>query len=316
MTDPLVRAQGRGCVAQLAILAATALVCTIIFGLVFAAGSLAPAGTARIAVAGITLLVLVFAFAGSMIAFAARQTRVFDAAFAGLGVTASGAFVNLREFHGVWQGRELDALYSRRGPLLELHVGARLHGALAVGSRTAAGEVLRGLVGAAPVALADPAFADLVVSSPDPAWAARVLAVPAVREGVLRAVVDPSGRELRVVALRPGAVRLTRRYFEAPQAVAEVAPMVAHLAALAAAVEQLPPPAVPVALSPLERAARKAPGALAGKLVLAIVGGLLALVVVLTAAVLAVSASSPPPGSAGPAPNDEAPAGTRRRRRF
>lgn len=320
MSDPFVRAQGRGCALQLVALVVAPLVVAAFLLLALGAGSLAPVGSAARPIAfGAVFLALVMAFAGATLTFAARRARVLDPGFARLGLAGSAFLVNVREYHGAWQGREVDALYSRRGPLLDLHVGARVHGALAVGTRTAAGELLRGMVGAAPLTLADPAFAPFLVAAPDPAWAAQVLGVPAVREAVLRALSDPTGRELRVLALRPGAVRLSRRYFDADRVVDEVAPMAGLLASLGAAVEALPPPAVPVALSELERAARRSPGSLGVRVVAGVLGVVVLLVVLLTAAVLLVTPSlSRPAGSSvspAPAPAGEAPWGGRRRRR-
>lgn len=320
MSDPLVRAQGRGCALQLVALVVAPLVVAASLVVALGVGALAPAGSeARPIAFGAVFVALMVAFAGAMLAFAARRARVLDPGFARLGLAGSAFLVNVREYHGAWQGREVDALYSRRGPLLETSVGARIHGALAVGTRTAAGEVLRGAMGLTSVTLHDPAFAQLIVSAADPGWAARVLSVPAVREAVLRAVSDPSGRELRVLALRPGAVRLTRRYFDPDAAAEDVAPMVGLLAAIGAAVEALPGPAVPVALSDLEREARKAPGAMGLRVVAWVLAGVLVLVVAGTAAVMLLtpSLSRPAGSSAAPAPSPagEAPWGGRRRRR-
>ncbi len=294
MTDPFARAQGRGCVAQVLILGASVALVLGFVALAVGAASLAPGdGVARTAVFAAVFFVGVTAVAIGSLTFAASRAKVLDAGFARLGIAGSGAMINLREYHGRWQNRAVDALYARRGPMLEISVEARLHGALAVGTRTAAGEVLRGAFGMTEVRLADPAFAGLVVSSADPAWAARMLSTPALRELALRATHDPTGRELRVFALRPGAVRLMRRYLH-PEAVAgEVPAMTELLAAAAHAAESLPPPAVPVALTELERQARAAPGALGTKIALGLIAGVLLVTGVCTAGVLLLSSSSP-----------------------
>jgi hypothetical protein len=318
MSDPFVRAQGRGCAMQLVALVVAPLILGVILLVALGAGSLAPdGGAARPLVFGAVIVALTVTLAGATLAFAARRARVLDPGFARLGVPGSAFLINVREYHGVWQGREVDALYSRRGPLLETSVGARLHGALAVGTRTAAGEVLRGALGLTAMTLHDPAFAPFIVSASDPAWAAGVLGDPAVRDGVLRALSDPSGRELRVLALRPGAVRLMRRYFDPEAAVEEVAPMVALLGSIGAAAERLPAPATPVVASALEQAARKAPGALGVRVVAAVFAVVLVVVLGLTAAILWLTPapSRPSGGAVAPAPGPEAPWGTRRRRR-
>jgi hypothetical protein len=294
MTDPFARAQGRGCVAQMLILGASVALVLGFVALAVGAASLTPGdGVARTAVFAAVFFVGVAAVAVGSLTFAASRSKALDAGFARLGLAGSGAMINLREYHGRWQNRAVDALYARRGPMLDVTVEANVHGALAVGTRTAAGEVLRGAFGMTEVRLADPAFAALVVSSADPAWAACMLSTPALRELALRATHDPTGRELRVFALRPGAVRLTRRYFH-PEAVAgEVPAMVDLLAAAAHAAESLPPPAVPVALTALERQARAAPGALGTKIALGLIAGVLLVTGVCTAGVLLLSSSSP-----------------------
>jgi hypothetical protein len=178
---------------------------------------------------------------------------------------------------------------------LEMSVGAKVRGALAVATRTAAGQVLRGAFGMSEVRIADPAFAGLVVSSADPAWAAHLLSAPALRDLALRATHEPTGQELRVFALRPGAVRLTRRHAQPESLAAEVPAMVELLAAAADAAESLPPPAAPVPLTEMERLSRSTPVALAVKIVGAVLGAVLLVVVLGTAAVLALTppASSP-----------------------
>ncbi|MFO0630345.1 MAG: hypothetical protein U0325_32615 [Polyangiales bacterium] len=304
MTDPLMRAHGRGCVAQVLILGASVALVLGFVALAVGAASLAPGdGVSRVAVFGGVFFVCVTALAVGALSFAASRAKVLDAGFARLGIAGSGSLINLREYHGGWQGRAVDALYSRRGPMLDLTVQANVHGALAVGTRTAAGEVLRGAFGMTEVRLADPAFAGLVVSSADPAWAARMLSTPALRELALRATHDPTGRELRVFALRPGAVRLTRRYFHPDAVAGEVPAMVELLAAAGRAAEAQPPPAVPVALTEMERLARAAPGALGVKIALALVGVVLLVTGICAAGMLATVSTHPGgsvPGASSP----------------
>lgn len=317
MSDPFVRAQGRGCAAQLAITVVAVGVVGVFLVLAVGAGSLAPGdqGTRVLAFGG-TFLLLVMAFVVAALTFAARRARVLDPAFAQLGLQGSAFLVNVREYHGAVGGRPVDALYVRRGPMLETSVDARVQGTLAVGTRTGAGEVVRAALGMPTIALHDPAFANLVVSAADGAWAAAVLSVPAVRDLVLRAVHDPAGRELRVLALRPGAVRFTRRYFVPEQVVGEVAPMVAMLSSLAAAVEALPPPSVPVPLSSLEFAARKRPGAMGARFAAALIAGVVLVVLGGTIAVMMLTPSlSHPVGGAADEPGASAPLGGRRRHR-
>ncbi len=292
MPDPIVRARGRGCVVQLVSLVVAVGVVGVFLVVAMGAGSLAPGdGVSQLAVFGACFLALIVAFAVGAVMFAAGRSRVLDPGFAQLGIAGAGSLPNLREYHGTWSGRAVDALYVRRGPLLETSVDARIHGALAVGTRTGVGDLVRGALGLPTITLHDPAFAHLTVAAADGAWAAAVLATPAVRDGVLRAMHDPTGREHRVVAIRPGAVRMTRRFFDPARAVGEVAPMVALLSSIGAAVEALPPPSSPVALTDFERMARKAPGAMGARVVVWLLVGVLLVVAVVSIAVMVAAPS-------------------------
>ncbi len=312
----MARAAGRGCATQIITLVLAPVIvaaCVAIAGLVAVAAT--PSPQVRLVVAFGVFIALLMAFAAGALLFASRRARVLDAGFAQLGVAPGASLVNVREYHGSHRGRAVDALYSRRGPLLETSVEARVNGALAVGTRTAAGEVIRGIAGAREVPLADPAFAAYIVSSADPVWASAMLATPAVRAAVLGLLADPTGRELRMLALRPGAVRLTRRYFDPDRAVAEVAPMIDAIAALGATVETLPGPAVPVALSEFEREARKRPMAMGMRIVAVIVGVVLLVTVLATAAVLSLTPARTIEPAVTPSPVDQPTYGGRRRRR-
>ncbi|MEZ4406317.1 MAG: hypothetical protein R3A52_07575 [Polyangiales bacterium] len=293
MSDPFAQAYRRGCGAQVVILLLAPLAALALFGVAAAAALAFPAGgVERLAAFTAVVGVGVVGFAAWGFSFAARRTRALDPAFAALGVHGSGSIPNVREFHGVVGGRRLDALYTRRGPQLDLHLATPLHTALAVGPRTGLGTLVRDVFSLTEVPVPDPAFAGLVVSADDPRWAVAALSVPAVRDAVLRAVVDPSGREMRVFALRPGALRLTRRFFEPDRVPAEVGPMVQHLAYAASAFEALPPPGRALPLSPFEARMRAAPGAASGKVVAILVGALLIPLVCGGAVALAAMLSS------------------------
>lgn len=312
----MARAAGRGCATQIITLALAPVIvaaCVALAGLVAMAAT--PSPQVRLVVAFGVFVAMLMAFVAATLRFASRRARVLDAGFAQLGVAPGASLVNVREYHGSHRGRAVDALYSRRGPLLETSVEARVYGALAVGTRTAAAEVIRGIAGAREVTLPDPAFAAYIVSAADPVWASAMLTTPAVRGAVLGLLADPTGQEMRMLALRPGAVRLTRRYFDPDRAVAEVAPMVDAIAALGATVETLPGPAVPVALSEFERDARKRPTAMGARIVAVIVGLVLLVTVVATAAVLALTPARTIEPAAAPSPVDQPAYGGRRRRR-
>ncbi len=290
MTDPIVRAQGRGMAKSLIVSLVAPLIALVLFAVAAAASTaFEPGSVERAAAFGVAMILLMSAFVAAALSFAARRTRVLDEAFRALGITPSGALLNIREFHGALNGRQLDAMFARRGPLLEMNVATLLHTELAVGTRTALGAVVRSVINAQELPMADPAFANYVVSANDPEWARAALQYAPFRDAVLRAVSDPTGRELRVFALRPGAVKLTRHFFEPDAMPAQIAAMAQHLEAIARLVEQLPSPARHVALSAIEQRARTGPSRTAGLMVMVMVGVLIVTAVLGTAAVLAIT---------------------------
>jgi hypothetical protein len=287
MTDPLARAQGRGLARSLLVSFVAPAIVFALFAVAAGISLLFEAGSdARIAAFSLSMLLLMGGAIAFALSFAARRTRALDEAFRAMGIAPTGAMLNIREFHGTLNGRPLDAMFARRGPLLEIHLGTTLHTTLAVGTRTALGAIVRSAVNAQEIPMADPAFANLVVSADDPQWAYAALQNAAFREAVLRAVQDPSGRELRVFALRPGAVKLTRHYFDPDAMPAQIAAMAQHLEAIARIVEQFPPPARQVPLSAMEQRARTAPTRMGGVIVAVMLAVMLVVGLATAAAVL------------------------------
>lgn len=298
MSDPMLRAQARGCLGSAVAMVVVPAVTVAIFAGAGVAAMAFPAGSVeRVVAFSVAIVALMGAFVVAALLFAARRTRALDPAFAALGVTPSGSLLNIREFHGPCPaigGRTVDALFARRGPVLETHVSTALHTTLAVGTRTALGTLLRDAVGATEVAHNDPALGGFVVTADDPDWARAALGDPAFRDVVLRAVSDRTGNELRVFALRPGAVRLTRRYFS-PDAIAhEIKPMIELLASAAAIVERFPPPPRAVQLSAVEQRARTAPTRMGVLIALGLVGVVLVGTVCIAGVMIAATASDAP----------------------
>lgn len=306
MADAYGKALGRGCLRSLfwqVVALVAGLVFVALFALLVAGSRFLPVEPwMQFAIAGALMLVLLFAFVAGSLGFAARRARVLDPAFARLGAGGSAIGVNGREYHGTARGRSLDAMYFRRGPLLQLHIETRVMTKLAVGTRTRAGEVLREMLGLSELALDDPALASLIASSIDPGFARALLHDARVKPLLLELLIDPAGNEMRVVALRPGVISLTRRYFD-PDALSpeQLARSVDLLVGLAELAEGARPPAVTAEASALERSFRRNPGRL-GFLVVGLVLGLALIVALAVAAMAFLPESSPSRGRPRSAP--------------
>lgn len=236
------------------------------------AAALVPGRTAR-------PIVFVVIFGGAVLSlvplslgYAIHRSRVLDAELRRFGLRPSGWIPNLREYHGEVGGRAVDVLFARRGPLLSISVGAELYTELAVGTQTTLGRALGGLVSVPEVPGLDPSFAPFVVRATEPEWAGPVLNRPAVRDAVIGLAADPTGRELRTLAIRPGALQLTRNYFRVPPA--GVTSEVERMLALASSLEGLPAPTRQVVPSALERQTRANPTRIGVMIALMLVGGL------------------------------------------
>lgn len=223
------------------------------------------------------------------IGFAIWRSRVLDAELGAMGLVGSGWVPNLREYHGTVDGRRVDVLYARRGPMLQVTVDADVHTAVGVGTRTTLGAALGGLVAEPEVPGRPEAFAPYIVRAREPEWATPVLAMPPVATELLALVADPSGREVRSVALRPGAIQVTRSYFRAPPE--GVTAQIEAMLRLAAAVEKAPPPRTRMEASALERGARTNPTRLGAIIAFVLIFGIMGATGVVVVAALMLAAT-------------------------
>jgi hypothetical protein len=223
------------------------------------------------------------------IGFAVRRTRVLDPGFAQLGVSGSGWLPNIREYHGTFEGRPLDATYARRGGILELTLAARTATKMSIG-RGSVPAMAREILGLQTLP-APPQAPDWVIAASDPAWASALLREPDACRAIAALLDDPSGREVRWVLVRPGAVQLARRWIDPDRAVATVPERAHALAAFARACERMAAPARAEAAGSFELSMRKSPTRLAVFIVLGILGLLVVPAVVLAMALLASSSS-------------------------
>lgn len=312
---PMVRAQGRGCLGAAGLLVLGLAVVVACFSAAAIGASLAPVEW-RLPVVMAGLVGSTLAFAVSALGFARARAARWDDAFAPSGLVGEPFLLTRRRWRGTFAGRSVEATLTK-GPLLEVFVSAATATKAAIGARSGAGTAIGRMLGFTELPLADPAFAAFMASADDPAWGQAFFA--RARDGLLRLMTDPRGRELRSVMVEPGRLRY-RRHFLDPEALTadDVRGMLGDLARVAAAADGAPAPAQ--TMTPGDATARNAAGV--AKVGLFVVGLLLIVsacaispIVILVLAAEG-SRSALPDASPAVEPADEGtePAGPRRRR--
>ncbi len=319
LPQPMVRAEGRGCLASIVLNLIVVVVVLGLLGIAALAARLAPEG-ARLPVVAFTFAGGVFVFAIAILGYAAIRAARWDAAWKPLGLAGHTYMISLRRWDGSFQGRSIDATL-HKGPLLEVLVTARTATTAALGARSGAGSAFGGALGLTELPLQDPAYAPFIASADDPRWGQALFADPRTKGVVARLMIDPTGRELRSLRIEPGRLRFRRHYVKpGAMSAADNGQMLADLATIASVAESLPAPAQPMTAQ--QAAARNASGV--ARVAVVALGVMLlisaCLIAPIVAFVIAVSrpASSTPAEPAPvlePAP-DEAPEphGPRRRR--
>ena len=157
--------------------------------------------------AGLFLIILIGGGIGWMAYTLYRQARQLDAAAAPMDLTGVPYQLFYRQYHGKVGGRDI-AMYFYRGPTVEIDIPVAVQTRLGISERRAELLPLAGLLNRKPLALADPALADLAVFSLDENWAGEFLRQPGVT-GLLQQLIQFEGAfTSRQVLLRPGWLRL------------------------------------------------------------------------------------------------------------
>lgn len=304
MAHPVARAAGRSALATLLTLVLVPIVVIGVFGLpALAIWALPLEGEARLIVYLGGVLLLLFSFAAAAIAFAMFRTGALDPGFTAIGMTGRSVIPNIRNYTGQHGGRVTFGTYARRGGLLELGI-EQATGATAAFTRQQTVGRVRELIGLSPLSPSpDPVLAGVVMAGGDPVWTTALLGVPGVAHALATLLDDPSGREIRWVLVRPGAVKVTRRWIDPDTAGGTLPAHAAALDVIATACTRLGPPATPIAEGAFERRARQSPMSTA----FAVVGCLLLFLLVPTAIGTAVlvytTARSAPTVAPAPAPD-------------
>jgi hypothetical protein len=213
-----------------------------------------------------------------------RRALQLDAAFEPLGLSGRGYLANGRQYHGTLYGRQVD-VYFYRGPALDIYLSTPVAARLSAGTRDRLSAGLARAFGRRPLALDDPAYAQLAVSARDEAWARRLLAEPEAQAALARLTGNAGVLEKRQVSFQPGAVqlRLSRtRMSVITSGNARV--WLDDLVRLARVAESLPPPAEAPAASRLEQTMRANRDAITLPMLLVLLGVLVVLMLCAAAA--------------------------------
>lgn len=290
MAHPVARAAGRSLLATVLTILLVPIVAVVIL--------LVPAGIAAIAPVEDDLRVVVwaigaafftFAFGAAAIAFAVFRTNVLDPSFSAIGLRGRSLMPNLREWSGTFGARPAYATYARRGGVLELALEEDVGTRASFSAQATVGRV-RELIGLTPLATPpDPRLRGLIMAASDTAWTSTVLGQPGVAEALRQLLEDASGREVRWVLVRPGCVKITRRWIDPDAAGATLGEQLRALDVIATACRAAGRPAQRVEEGAIERAFRRSPSGAGLVLVVGMLATMLVPAIVLTVVMVVLS---------------------------
>lgn len=188
-----------------------------------------------------------------------QRAAQMDAAFTPYGLTGRRYMTIGRQYHGSYQGRQLD-IYFYRGPVLDIYLAAAVRTRLGVGLKDRVVAAISGLVNRQPVGDLIPGYENLHIFGADHSWARGLLNDLPVQAVLLRLVSVGSEAgpfEINQVIFNPEALHFNLyRLNQARITPANVAQWLRDLALLAAAVEAQPAPAEELHATRLEQATR------------------------------------------------------------
>ncbi|MFZ0545087.1 MAG: hypothetical protein WAM60_06600 [Candidatus Promineifilaceae bacterium] len=217
-----------------------------------------------------TLLILIvpiglffFIVIGGALAFAyrimSRRTHWLDEAIAPLGLEGKSYALSGRQYHGTYQGRQVDILFYR-GPTFSIFVGTPLQTKLSVAERSKAGMAIGRAFKREPLTTADPQLENLVIYAHEETWGQALVAQPEAAAVFNRLINGENKFLFHQLHLYPNAFlfRLYRskKLFEFKIQPEQIQAWFSDLLKLAQIAEALPAPQEIVQASRLEQASR------------------------------------------------------------
>jgi len=185
-----------------------------------------------------------------------RRMTVVDAAFSPLGLTGKGYLWNGRQYHGLYQGRQVD-VYFYRGPSLDIYLAAQLNTRMGVGMKAYLSRLGSKTPGLTELSINDPGFSQLGIYCIDQVWGRALLADARARSIILHMSLPGQGLEFRNLLFQPEAIQFKVHHIYMESIYAEnIRASVDGLLYLAGTAESLPAPQVTAVASDMERRAR------------------------------------------------------------
>lgn len=252
---------GAGCVRQ----ALFAIFIFLVFvaglvGLVILSVSLPITESQRIYVWAGGLLLLLFLMVGGIIVWSANAIRQrasqLDAAFNQFGLTGKAYLWNGRQYHGMLNGRQLDA-YFQRGPSLIIYLASPLNTRLGIRLKGRFSPLASGMFNHPELVSIDPDLIHLGIYPLDEHWGRELLNNPQAKTAILRLISNEAAFEFRNLLFQPEAIqfqihRINLRFITAEN----LRIWVNDLFNLAKIAESLPTPGVTSFASAMERKTR------------------------------------------------------------
>lgn len=223
--------------------------------------NLSDAGTLLVLVVPMGLFfVIVF---GGALGFGYRimrnRTHWLDEALAPLGLEGKSYSLSGRQYHGTYQGRQVDILFYR-GPTFSMFVGTPLKTQLSVGERSGMGLALGRAFKREPLTTADPRLENMVVYAHEEAWGQALIAQPETAAVLNRLINGESDFLLPQFHLYPDAFLLqlyrSKGLFDFKIRPEQVQAWFNDVLKLAQIAEALPPPQEVVEASRLQTVSR------------------------------------------------------------
>ncbi len=208
----MVKSWGTGCLRQALIATGVFLVFVMGFvALIVISVSLPLTENQRLVIwlAGFGLVILLLA--SGLLIWRSRlgrgRTAVLDDSFISTGLSGKGYLWNGRQYHGIYQGHQVD-IYFYRGPSLDIYIEAPLNTRLGIGMHGYLGRRAR-RDGHQPRLVTNfPALAHLEIYPLDETWARAVLDDPVAKAIILQLTSPGTSLESRNLLFQPEAIQL------------------------------------------------------------------------------------------------------------
>ncbi len=223
--------------------------------------NLGDAGTVLVLVVPMALFFIIIV--GGLLAFGyriiSRRTHWLDEAMAPLGLEGSSYGISGRQYHGIFQGRQVDILFYR-GPTFSMFVGTSLKTKISIAERNRLGLALAKAFKREPLTTTNSDLEDMVVYANEEAWGQALVAQSEATAVLRRLVFAESNFLLHQVHLYPESFLFkmyrSKGLFNLKISPEQIQTWFNDMVKLAEIAEALPAPQEVLEASRLERSSR------------------------------------------------------------